>query len=141
MSDQSIDPAEEFKDIDLDNIETGFTEEDLEEVTEKVKGDQYEYSGVLCNVRKTEITSSDEPITKSQQKFWIVGVQVDWPQEVITRAQELFQSDIWSSDARSGWIEVRVGHERANSREDAEDEVEWLAEQVVMLENDPNIPV
>ncbi|AGM11921.1 hypothetical protein DNAM5_59 [Haloarcula californiae tailed virus 1] len=139
MSDDIPDPADEFEDLDLDNIEMGFTDDDLDDVLDSVKGEEFRHSGVSCRVRKTDVDATEETITKSQQRFWVVGVEVDWDEELIQRAQELFDSDIW--DTASGWVEVRVGHERSVSREEAEREVEWLAEQVVMLENDPNIPV
>lgn len=140
MSDEVPDPAEDFEDLDLDDIDMGFTDDDLEDVVDSVRGDLFQYSGVQCRVRKSEIEWIEgESITKSRQKFWMAGVEVDWPEDVMLRVQELFESDIW--DTKGGWVEVRVGHERAVSREEAEDEAEWLAEQVVMLKNDPNAPV
>ncbi|AGC34430.1 hypothetical protein HVTV-2_gp60 [Haloarcula virus HVTV-2] len=140
MSNEVPDPAEDFKDLDLDGLDMGFTDDDLEDVVDSVRGDLFQYSGVQCRVRKTEVVAREhDSITASQQKFWVAGVEVDWPDDVMTRAQQMFESDIWDTDA--GWVEVRVGHERAVSREEAEDEAEWLAEQVVMLRNDPNAPV
>lgn len=139
MADEVRDPNEELAEMDLDNIEMGFTDDDLEDVVDDVRGDLFLYSGVQCRVRKKHVESTDESITKSQQEFWFAEVEVDWPDEVMFRVQELFESDIW--DTNAGWVSVRVGHERVVSREEAEDEAEWLAEQVVMLKNDPNAPV
>lgn len=140
MSDEVPDPAEEFADMDLENIEMGFTDDDLEDVVDSVRGDLFQCAGIQCRVRKAEVEETDETITKSRQKFWVAGVEVNWPEHLMQRAAQMFDAEILHYDDE-GWIEVRVGHERATSREDAEDEAEWLAEQVVMLRNDPNAPV
>jgi len=140
MSDEIPDPAEEFEDVDLENIDYGFSDDDLDDVIDSVSGDNFLRAGKQCRLRKSEVEATDgESLTKSRQKFWIAGVQVDWPEHQRQRAQQLLDSDVWNTE--DDWVEIRVGHERAVSREEAEDEVEWLAEQVVMLENDPNAPV
>lgn len=140
MSDEVPDPAEEFADMDLDNLDMGFTDDDLEDVVDSVRGDLFQCAGIQCRVRKAEVEETDETITKSRQKFWVAGVEVNWSEHLMQRAAQMFDAEILHYDDE-GWIEVRVGHERATSREDAEDEAEWLAEQVVMLRNDPNAPV
>lgn len=128
-------PEEEFEDLDLGNISMGVTDEELEEVYDEVGGDRFQYAGQQCRVRKTETE-----IAGSRQKDWIAGVYAGWDAVEMTKVDRYFQSEIW--ETTNGWVEVRVGHERGSAnRELAVDEAEWLAEQVVMLENDPNIPV
>lgn len=142
MTDEVHDPNEALAEMNLDDLDVGFTDEDLEDVVDSVRGDRFQYSGIQCRVCKTQIDRRiEESITRSSQKFWIAGVQTDWEIEHMKNAPRYFESDIWRADEMDGWIEVRVGHERAVSREEAEDEAEWLAEQVVMMQNDPNIPV
>jgi len=140
MSDEVPDPADDFEDMDLDNLDYGLSDDDLDDVIEDVKEDEFLCAGQRCRLRKTEVDAKDDDaLTQSRQKFWVAGVEVNWPEDVMQRAAQFFDADIMLLD--DGWVEVRVGHERTTSREEAEDEAEWLAEQAVMLENDPNAPV
>lgn len=140
MSDEIPDPAEDFENLNVDNLETGLTDEDLEDVIGEVKGHEFVCAGKQCRVRKSQIEERDgDSLSNSRQKFWVVGVEVDWPEDVLNSASFYFDKRLMVRD--DGWIEVRAGHERTTSREEAEGEVEWLAEQVVMLENDPNTPI
>lgn len=128
-------PEEEFEDLDLDNISMGLSEDDLDDVYDSLRGNEFRHARQTCRVR----TKRSE-VEGSLQDDWLAGVRVSWDDEFVRRAQELFQSDIWDTNGK--WIEVRVGHESGSAnRELAEEEAEWLAEQVVMLENDPNVPV
>lgn len=140
MSNEVPDPAQEFDDMDLENIDYGLTDDDLDDVIDEVKGDEFQCAGKRCRLRKSQIEAKDDDaLTQSRQEFWVAGVEVNWPDEIMQRAAQLFDAKIMHLD--DGWVEVRVGHERTTSREEAEDEAEWLAEQVVMLENDPNLPL
>lgn len=142
MEDKQVpDPAEEFEEMDLDNISYGFTEDDLEDVVDEIKGDRFVHSGKSCRVRNGDVESEEgESITKSRQGFWFAAVKVDWDEETMRKVGgKIFDDSMLYID--DSWIESRVGHERTSSREEAEDEAEWLAEQVVMAENDPRFDV
>lgn len=134
--DDSFDPHTEFEELEVDE-EVGFDEEELEDVIDTVRGDTFEYAGKVCRVRRTETN-----VTGSSARDWIVGVYLDWPPEYRTRAKTAFERALWDISIENGqlFLEVRVGHERQHTREDAEREAEWMAEQAVMLENDPNAP-
>jgi len=132
----SFDSHTEFEHLEVDE-EVGFDEDQLEEVIDEVRGDTFEYAGKVCRVRRTETD-----VTNSSTRDWIVGVYLDWPPEYRTRAKTAFERELWgiSVEDEQLFLEVHVGHERQYTRDDVEREAEWLAEQAVMLENDPNAP-
>lgn len=134
--DDGFDPHSEFQNLEVAE-ERGFTDDDLDEVIDSVRGEKFVVAGKECRVRRTE---TDE--TNARKRDWIVGVYLDWPPEYRERAQTAFDRDLWDISVEDGqlFLEVRVGHERQHTREDVEREAEWLAEQAVMLENDPNAP-
>lgn len=120
----SDDPNDVFEDMDLDELEYGVSDEELQEIAEDVELDYtWEYAGVQCAVM---------PYTENNVKTtsWLAMIHVEWDMPVAIN--KLFQSNIW--DYEDGWVRVRV----MGDRDMAEDEAEWLAEQVVMIENDPN---
>lgn len=134
--DDTFDPHSEFQHLEVDE-EVGFDEDDLEDVIGDVRGDTFEHAGKRCRVRKSQTEA-----TNANKSDWIVGVYLDWPPSYRGHAETAFERDLWNISSEDGqlFLEVRVGHERQHTREDAEREAEWLAEQAVMLENDPNAP-
>lgn len=138
MTSEFPDPADDFENMDMDNIEYGFTDEDLGEVIDDVRGDVFEYSGYSCRVRKTQVDEDhdQDKIVKSRQEFWVAGVYVEWEKHHFDDCSDLFDPPLMFYN--DGWIEVRVGHERTVTREKAEDEAEWIAEQLIMFRSDPS---
>lgn len=127
--------ASDIEDLDFENISYGLTDEDLDEVIDEVRGETFDYSGKKCRVfqRETQVKFSN-------QKDWFASVAVDWSEGELREHIPSFQSEVWDTEftGKRRWVISRVGHEREGiSREDAEEEAEWLAEQVIMMENDP----
>jgi hypothetical protein len=123
---ESFFAGDDYEQLGLDHLETGLSDEELQEVIDNVESPGFEHSGVPCKIEKRGI---------GRAEAWRVSVLMELTIGEQMSVQEMFNTDIYEVDSQpeGTWVVSRV----RGDRNDAEDEVKWLAEQVVMIENDP----